>query len=108
MEIDLNDDDQLDAFMTCATSAGKPSGVKPEELSKLWRIDLESAKRTVNVTSQNCVRSRSTGFSRNCSSNDRRHWAQKNQGALFHGHILCHKQRRWIIKRSHMCVNLCD
>ena len=71
MEIDLNDDDQLDAFMACATSAGKPSGVKPEELSKLWRIDLDSAKRTVNVTSQNCARSENTGFSRNHSSNDR-------------------------------------
>ena len=34
-EIDPNDNDQLDAIMACATSAGKPSGVKPEELSKL-------------------------------------------------------------------------
>ena len=62
VEIDVNDDDQLDAIMACATSAGKPSGVKPEELSKHWRIDLESAKRTVNVTSQNCARSENTGF----------------------------------------------
>ena len=71
MELDVNDDEWIDAFMACATTAGKPSGVKPEELSKLWRIDLEAAKRTVEVTSQNCVRSENTGFSRNHSTKDR-------------------------------------
>ena len=69
--IDPEDEEQLDAFMASATHGGKPKGISPETLSKVWRIDLETAKRTIDVTSQNCMRTSNPNFTRNYSTNDR-------------------------------------
>ena len=57
--------------MSSATHAGKPKGVSAETLSKLWRIDLETAERTVKVTSQNRNFSENSTFSRNHPTNDK-------------------------------------
>ena len=69
--IDPEDEEQLDAFMASAAHGGKPKGISPETLSKVWRIDLETAKKTINVTSQNCNRTSNPAFTRNYSTNDR-------------------------------------
>ena len=69
--IELTDEEALEAFMTSATEASKLKGVDAETLSKIWRIDLETAKKTIDITSQRCVRQMETEFSRNYSTNDR-------------------------------------
>jgi hypothetical protein len=43
----------LDEVMLSTTHAGKTKGVDATHLSKMWRIDLKTAKRTLDVTSQN-------------------------------------------------------
>jgi uncharacterized protein (DUF342 family) len=43
----------LDEIMVSAAHAGKPKGIDAEHLSKIWRIDLKTAKRTLDITSQN-------------------------------------------------------
>ena len=40
----------LDEVM--AASAGRPKGIRPEHLSKVWKIDLDDAARTLDVTTQ--------------------------------------------------------
>ena len=68
---DLNSDDNFDDIMVSATHAENPKGVSADMLSKIWRIDLESAKRTLDVTSQHLHRSDNPNLSRNYSTNDR-------------------------------------
>ena len=65
------DQDDLDAFMASATTAGKAKGVDAEHLSKIWRISYDQAKRTIEVTSQNSVRTQDPTLSRNYGTNDR-------------------------------------
>ncbi|GAF79741.1 unnamed protein product, partial [marine sediment metagenome] len=65
-EIDLDE-----YFTASATHAEAPKGVSVEQLSKVWRIDLETAKRTLDVTTQRCKRSENPTLSRNYSTNDR-------------------------------------
>ena len=60
----------FDQFMVSGT-AGKPSGVTPEHLSKIWKIDIDTATRTIAKTTQLCKRSTTPNLSRNYSTNDR-------------------------------------
>ena len=43
----------LDAIMISAAHAGKSKGVDPAHLSKIWKKDLKTAERTLDVVSQN-------------------------------------------------------
>ena len=61
----------LDPFFVSSAHADRPKGVSAEQLSKVWRIDLETAKRTLEVTTQRCQRSEDPTLSRNYSTNDR-------------------------------------
>ena len=49
---DLNNKEEHEAHFASATHAEKPKGVSPETLSKVLKIDLETAKRTLKVTTQ--------------------------------------------------------
>jgi hypothetical protein len=69
--IHFSDEEALDAFMVSAAHAGKPKAISAEYLSKIWRIDLESAKNTLKVTTQGCNRTVDPAFTRNYSTNDR-------------------------------------
>ena len=70
IRLDLSDEDALDTFMASAAHAQKPKGVSAETLSKIWRIDLETAKKTLEVTTQACNRTENPAFTRNYSTND--------------------------------------
>lgn len=62
----------LDDFMVSATFAKERStGVDAEHLAKVWRIDLDSAKRTLGITSQRSTRTENPELSRNYGTNDR-------------------------------------
>ena len=61
----------MNAYFACAAHAEKPKGVSVEKLSKIWRIDLETAKKTVKATTQRCGRFEEHMLSRNYSTNDR-------------------------------------
>jgi hypothetical protein len=64
-EIDLDD------IMASAAHARPRRTVDAEHLSKIWKIDLETAKRTLNVTSQNATRTPDASLSRNYATNDK-------------------------------------
>jgi hypothetical protein len=61
----------LDEIMVSAAHAGKSKGVDPAHLSKIWKIDLKTAERTLEVTSQNSKRTDDPKLSRNYGTNDR-------------------------------------
>jgi hypothetical protein len=61
----------LDTIMVSATHAGKSTGVDPAHLSKIWKIDLKTAERTLDVVSQFSKRTDNPKLSRNYGTNDR-------------------------------------
>ena len=61
----------LDSYMASSATAGKANQVDPAHLSKIWRISHEDAKRTIEVTTQNSVRTQDPTLSRNYGTNDR-------------------------------------
>jgi len=67
-QMDMED---LDAYMASAATAGKAKGVDAEHLSKIWRISYDDAKRTIEATSQNSIRTQDPTLSRNYGTNDR-------------------------------------
>ena len=58
-------------FSAGATHAEPSKGVSAEQLSKVWRIDVDVAKRTLDITTQRCKRSDDPTLNRNYSTNDR-------------------------------------
>ena len=61
----------FDEFMASAAHAKPRRNTTAEHLSKVWRIDLETAKKTLDITSQNCNRVDNSDLSRNYSTNDK-------------------------------------
>jgi hypothetical protein len=64
-EIDFDD------FMVSSTHARMKRNVQAEHLSKIWRIDMETAAKTLDITSQNCDRKQATDLNRNYATNDK-------------------------------------
>jgi len=46
------DDPTIIEMDIAAVNAGKPKGVNPVDLAKVWRIDVEAARRSIEVTTQ--------------------------------------------------------
>ena len=65
----LIDIDDIDEIM--AASAGKSKEIKPEHLSKVWRINLDEAGRTLDVTTQHQTHSVDPKIARNYGTNNR-------------------------------------
>ena len=65
------DDMSLDQFMASAAHARPTKTISPEHLSKVWKIDLRTAKNTLGVTSQHSPRPTYPKLSRNYTTNDR-------------------------------------
>ena len=62
--------DPLTPLSVHSINSGRQTGVKASHLSKIWRIDIEAARITPEVTTQ--LRQQDTGFlSQNFSTNDR-------------------------------------
>ena len=69
MNLEENDD-AIESFMSSAAHARQRRNITPEYLSKVWRIDIPTAKQTLAVTSQRSVRPNDSKLARNYSTND--------------------------------------
>ena len=73
MMVDLNDLEasltSLEAQLSAVGKAAK--GVSAEHLSKVWSIDLDTAKKTIDLTTQLCKHGESDHLRRQYSTNDR-------------------------------------
>ena len=67
----LQDDFNLDDIMASAVHAARHQDVKPEHLSKVWRIDVNTARKALDITSKRSVRKDYPKLSRNYGTNDR-------------------------------------
>ena len=54
-----------------SAAIGRAKGVTPERLSKIWLIDIETAKRTIDLTSQHVKHEGSNYLMRQYSTNNR-------------------------------------
>ena len=95
--------EKVEEFFSHATNASRPCGVTPKHLSKVWRISLEDARRTIDTTTQTSVRTQDPTLSCNYGTNDcmlryRRiqdyffmdtFFATKKGGRSSQGHICC-------------------
>jgi hypothetical protein len=61
----------LDVFLVSAAHARRTQGMNATHLSKVWRISLEQAQRTLDITTQTSVRTDDPKLSRNYGTNDR-------------------------------------
>ena len=61
----------LDEYITSSATATGVRGVSAEHLSKIWRIDLPTAERNIDVTSQRCPRPAKDNLAGNYTTNDR-------------------------------------
>ena len=64
-------DYEPDDIFVSAAHAGRHQGVKTEHLAKVWRIDIEQAKNTLDITTQRSVRTSHPKLLRNYGINDR-------------------------------------
>ena len=71
--VDLNDLEEAINIIEGKVGAtvGKAKGVSPDHLSKIWSIDTETAKRTIDVTTQLLKHEGSDHLSQRYSTNDR-------------------------------------
>ena len=60
-----------DKIMVSVIQVGKHKCVDPNHLAKIWRIDHNVAKKTIDITTQRSVRKYDPKLSRNYSTNDR-------------------------------------
>jgi hypothetical protein len=70
MEGALDGNVDLDEIMASAIQGRWHQGVKPEHLSKIWRIDIEIAKRMMDITSQTSIRTDNPKIAKNYGTND--------------------------------------
>ena len=61
----------LDSVMAGSVSGGKHNQFDAEHLSKVWCIDHDTAKRTIDITSQRSVKTNDLRLYRNFGTNDR-------------------------------------
>ena len=66
----MNDID-LDDMMVSAVHVGRHEGTKPSDLTKLWRIDADTASKTIVINSQMCVLKDNPKLSYNYGTNYR-------------------------------------
>lgn len=93
----------LDDIMLSATHASKSHGIDTEHLSQTWRIDLETVKKTIDITSQQSTRTDNPTLSQNYGTGDRMlryrrineyffmdtFFATKSAGKSSRGHSCC-------------------
>jgi hypothetical protein len=106
----------LDEIMVSAAHAGKSKGgVDPAHLSKIWRINLTAAEKTLDVVSQNNKRTDDPTLPRNYGTNDRmlryKHmnnyffmdtfFATKKSGKSSRGHNCC---QLFVTDKGFTCV----
>ena len=94
---------EIDDLFVSSASANPSRGVEAKHLAKIWRIDLEKAEKTIELTTQRLSRSEGDRLSRNYGTSDRMlrfkriltyffmdtFYATKEKGKSSRGHTCC-------------------
>jgi hypothetical protein len=104
-DINLISQLDLDEYMLSSADATNTRGVPAEQLSKVWRIDLPTATKTIDVTSQRCVQSQGDNLSHNYITNDRMlRYRRINEHFFMDTFFATKKSRK--SSRGHTCMQL--
>jgi hypothetical protein len=95
----------LDKYLVSATHAKRHGGVDASHLSKVWKIDVEAAKRTLGVTTQESQRTDNPKLSRNYGTNDRM-LRYKRMHEYFFMDTLFATKKAGKSSRGHSCCQL--
>lgn len=63
--------EDFDEVFASAAHAGRAQGISAEQLSKVWRINIEDAERTLEVVNQRSLHKTNPSLARNYPTNDR-------------------------------------
>ena len=97
----------LDSYFTAsATHAEAPKNISAEQFSKIWRIDLNQAKKTLDGTTQKCKRADDLSLSRNYSTNDRMLRSNKRIGQFFFMDTIFVTKKARKLSRGNNCCQL--
>ena len=94
-----------DTIMVSAAHGGTSQGVKASHLSKIWRIDADTAKKTIDITTQKSIRKDNPKLSRNYGTNDRM-LRYKHLKEYFFMDTLFATSKSKKSSRGHTCVQL--
>ena len=95
----------LDDLKVSAVHGGRHKGVKPSDLAKLWRIDVNTASKTIDITSQRNVRTSNPKLSRNYGTNNRM-LRYKHLKQYFYMDTLFATSKAKKSSRGHTCAQL--
>ena len=73
MTFDLDSEgaqEKVEEFFSHVTNTSRPHGVTLEQLSKVWCISLEDARKTIDTTTQTSVWTQNPTLSHNYGTND--------------------------------------
>jgi hypothetical protein len=101
LKLDQLSDDELEEIMASAMNVTRTRGNDPQTLAKVWRISVDDAKRTLDITTQGTIRVHDPTLVRNFTTNDRMLLYNEYMNT-FHGHMHRNKER----SRGHTCCQL--
>ena len=95
--------DEFFEFMVSSANAVSTRGVSAEQLSKVWSIDMSDAQRTIDATTQLCVRSKGDALTRNYTTNDRMLRYRRIKQHFFKYTVFATKQSNHPCVVTHAC-----
>ena len=101
----VSGDLDLDEIMVSAAHADRSQGVDAEHLSKIWKISLDEANKTLDITSQTRVHKDDPKLSRNYGTNDRM-LRYKRIGEYFFMDTFYATSKAGKSSRGHTCCQL--
>ena len=94
-------------FKICSLRSGKRNGKTAMELAKIWGISPDLARRTLDSTTQLCIRTnRGVDLSRRYRTNDRMLRYNRINTVVFMDTFFATKQKNFTSKRGYTCAQL--
>ena len=98
---------ESDGYMASAAHGSPRKNISAHQISKVWKIDRDSAKRKLGVTSQHCKRKVNPDLSRNYPTGDRMLWYKWLKEFFFMDTFFV-TQNTSSKKKSRMTTSECD
>ena len=104
-ELSAGDLDHDSIFISASKAKCATKGVDAKHLAKVWKIDLETAERTIDVTSQRCRRVDDPKLSKNYSTSERM-LRYRRIKEYFYMDTFFSKTKGRKLSRGHTCCQL--
>ena len=92
--------------MVSVSHASRTKGIFASHLSEIWRIDLDSTKQTLEVTSKHSTGTNNPTLSRNFGTNNRMLQYKINEVTFIHEYLIFNKDDGKVFTSQHMLPNI--